>query len=141
MTLVIGPTADMTACQALRRAVFIDEQGVPEPIERDGLDGKAHHVLATLDGSPVGCARILVEGTTGKIGRVCVLPACRGRGIGGALVAACVDLLRGLPGLERAELGAQTHALGLYEAHGFTAFGPEFADAGGQPHRMMGRAL
>jgi len=141
MTLRVGPTRDIAACARLRRAVFIDEQGVPERVEQDGRDGAAHHILAMLDGRPVGCARILTEGEIGKIGRLCVLPAWRGRGIGAALIGACLAHMRSLPGLTRAQLGAQAHALGLYEKQGFVAHGPEFRDAGGQPHRMMGRAL
>ena len=141
MTLHVGPTGDIAACVRLRLAVFIEEQGVPEDVEQDGRDGAAHHVLAMLDGVPVGCGRILVEGATGKIGRVCVLREHRGHGIGLALVGACLDVLRDLPGVERAELGAQTYAIGLHEKQGFAAHGPEFSDAGGQPHRMMGRAL
>lgn len=133
----VGPTHDVAACRALRRTVFIEEQGVPETVERDGRDGQAQHVLATMQGRPVGCARILTDSDTGRIGRVCVLPGHRGQGIGAALVRACVEHLRGLPGIVRAELGAQTNALGLYERLGFVAFGPEFEDAGGQPHRMM----
>lgn len=141
MTLDVGPTEDIAACVGLRRAVFIEEQGVPEDVEQDGRDSEAHHVLAVLDGVPVGCGRILIEGSTGKIGRVCVLRECRGQGVGLALVGACLEVMRGLPGLQRAELGAQTYAIGLYEKLGFSAYGPEFSDAGGQPHRMMGRAL
>lgn len=140
MTLEVGPTEDLPACAALRRAVFMEEQGVPEHVEQDGRDGEAHHLLATLNGVPVGCARLLVDGTTGKLGRVCVVKAERGKGIGAALVAASVAHLRGL-GLSRAELGAQTHALGLYEKLGFKARGAAFTDAGGQPHQMMERAL
>ncbi|MEQ9258696.1 MAG: GNAT family N-acetyltransferase [Roseovarius sp.] len=136
----VGPTEDVAACVALRRAVFIEEQGVPEAVEQDGRDGEAHHVLAVLGGVPVGCARLLVSGETGKIGRVCVLKAERGKGIGAALVSAAVAHLQAL-GLRRAELGAQTYALGLYEKLGFRAYGAEFADAGGQPHRMMERTL
>lgn len=141
MTLEVGPTEDVAACAALRRTVFIEEQGVPLEVEQDGRDGAARHVLAVQDTEPVGCARILIEETTGKIGRVCVLRACRGQGIGLALVAECLEVLRGEPGVTRAELGAQTYAIGLYEKLGFAAYGPEFSDAGGQPHRMMGRAL
>ena len=141
MTLHIGPTKDIAACAALRRAVFIEEQGVPEPVEQDGRDRDAHHILAMQGRASVGCARILTDGTTGKIGRVCVLKPQRGQGIGAGLVTACLDHMRSLPGLSRAELGAQTYALGLYEKLGFVAYGPEFSDAGGQPHRMMERAL
>jgi len=139
--LTVGPTEDIAACAGLRRVVFIEEQGVPEAVEQDGRDGAARHVLAVLDGVPVGCGRILVEGETGKIGRVCVLREHRGEGIGLALVEACLEVLRGVPGVTRAELGAQSYAVGLYEKLGFAAYGPEFSDAGGQPHRMMGRSL
>lgn len=141
MSLQVGPTRDIAACRALRRVVFIEEQGVPEDVEQDGRDGAAHHVLALLEDKPVGCARILVSEGSGKIGRVCVLKEWRGQGIGVALVQGCLDLLAGLEGISRAELGAQTYALGLYEKLGFRAYGEEFSDAGGQPHRMMERAL
>jgi predicted GNAT family N-acyltransferase len=141
MTLQVGPTTDLEACHYLRKIVFIEEQAVPETVERDGRDGQAHHILAQLDGQPVGCARLLIAGETGKIGRVCVLASHRGRGIGTALVKACLDHLKGLQGVTRAELGAQTHALELYERVGFSAYGAEFPDAGGLPHRMMERRL
>ena len=140
MTLAVAPTQDIDTCLALRQTVFIDEQGVSEGDERDGRDGEAHHILATLEGRPVGCARILLKGETGKIGRVCVLKEGRGKGIGAALVQACVDHIATLPGLTRAELGAQTHAIEFYEALGFAAYGPEYDDAG-IPHRDMERAL
>ncbi len=141
MTLTVGPSTDIATCRALRRTVFIEEQGVPEHVEQDGRDAEAHHILAVLDGTPAGCARILIEGDTGKIGRVCVLAKHRGNGIGLAIVQACLDVLQGTDGITRAELGAQTYALGLYEKLGFRAYGPEFEDAGGQPHRTMERPL
>lgn len=140
MMLSVAPTQDIATCLALRQTVFIDEQGVSVADERDGRDGEAHHILAMLEGRPVGCARILFKGETGKIGRVCVLKEGRGKGIGAALVRACVDHITTLPGMARAELGAQTHAIGFYTALGFTAYGPEYDDAG-IPHRDMERAL
>ena len=140
MTLQVGPTDDLAACLDLRRTVFIQEQAVSEAEERDGRDDEAHHILATQSGQPVGCARILIQGDTAKIGRVCVLREWRGTGLGAALVRGCLDHLRGLPGVTRARLGSQTHALGFYEKLGFTAFGPEYLDAG-IPHRDMERAL
>jgi len=139
MTLEVGPTSDLGACLALRATVFIEEQDVPEHEERDGRDGEAHHLLARLEGRPVGCARILIKGETGKIGRVCVLREARGAGIGAALIEACLAYLRGQEGVSRAVLGSQTHALGFYEKLGFVAFGPEYMDAG-IPHRDMERA-
>lgn len=125
----VALTEDIAACQALRRRVFIEEQAVPEADELDGRDSGALHLLA-FDGKPLGTARLLIEGATGKIGRVCVLAEARGRGIGQALMREAVQVLRAQPGVTRAKLGAQIHALGFYEALGFRAFGPDYQDAG-----------
>jgi len=136
MTLHIALTRDITTCQALRRTVFIDEQLVPEDLEVDGLDPIALHLLAHLDGRPVGTARLLRDGATGKIGRVCVLADQRGSGLGAALMRAAIDQFRQTPGIDRVKLGAQLHALAFYERLGFAAYGPVFDDAG-IPHRDM----
>ena len=52
----IARTADIAACRALRRRVFIEEQGVSEADEVDDLDGEAIHLLAVAAGRPVGTA-------------------------------------------------------------------------------------
>lgn len=140
MTLSIEPTRDLAACLELRRVVFMVEQNVSEEEERDGRDDEAHHILARRDGRPVGCARILIDGDTGKIGRVCVLADQRGTGLGQALVRACLAYLQDSPGVTRAILGAQIQALSFYEREGFVAYGPEFLDAG-IVHQMMERAV
>lgn len=132
----ITETRDIATCRALRRTVFIEEQGVSEADEVDDLDDQAIHLLATLNGKPVGSARLLVLGEVGKVGRVCVLPETRGTGLGAALMRAAVERFRTEPGVKKVKLGAQTHALGFYERLGFTATGPEFDDAG-IPHRDM----
>jgi predicted GNAT family N-acyltransferase len=136
MTLHVELTDDLALCHALRRIVFIEEQNVPEAEEVDGRDAGALHLLARLDGQPVGCARLLVMGDTGKIGRVCVLQEYRGQGIGVALIQSALEVLRAQPGVLRAKLGSQTHAIGFYEKLGFTAQGSEYLDAG-IAHRDM----
>lgn len=130
MKLTVAPTDDLATCLALRRTVFIEEQGVPEADEVDGADAGARHLLALADGRPVGTARLLIRGDTGKIGRVCVLAGARGRGIGAALVRAAVAEFAATPGITAVKLGAQTHALGFYAALGFAVSGPEYLDAG-----------
>jgi predicted GNAT family N-acyltransferase len=140
MTLEVGLTDDLATCHALRRVVFIEEQGVPEDLEVDGRDGEALHLLARRDGRAVGAARMLVLGEMVKIGRVCVLADQRGLGVGVALIEAALDVGRGLPGVTRAKLGSQTHAIGFYEKLGFVALGEEYLDAG-IPHRDMVRVL
>lgn len=138
----IGRTTDLAACHALRRAVFIEEQHVPEAEEMDDLDASALHLLAWDGDRPVGTARIYIDadGITGKIGRVCVLADRRGTGLGAALIRASLDELRAMPGVTRARLGSQVHAIGFYERLGFSAFGLVYDDAG-IPHRDMIREL
>jgi predicted GNAT family N-acyltransferase len=135
MTIQITPTRDIATCRQLRRVVFIEEQGVPEADELDDKDDAAIHLLATENGTPVGSARLLIMGDTGKIGRVCVLKSHRGTGLGAALIRAAITELRS-NGLARAKLGSQTHAIGFYARLGFTPTGPEYIDAG-IPHRDM----
>ena len=140
MTVEVRVTEDLAACLALRRAVFIEEQGVPEADELDDLDGQAVHLLALVEGEPLGSARLLRSGDTGKIGRVCVLAAARGTGLGVALMGKALEVLAADPALRRAKLSSQTHALGFYERLGFVAEGADYLDAG-IPHRDMVRAL
>jgi len=75
---MIQVVADYGPCIALRREVFIDEQGISEAEEMDDLDDQAIHLLATDNGTPVGTARLLLDGDTGKIGRICVVQSHRG---------------------------------------------------------------
>ena len=136
MIVSVFETSDVDVCLALRRLVFIEEQGVSEADEIDGLDDAAQHILATVDDLPMGCARVLIKGDTAKIGRVCVLEESRGSGLGEALVLACIETAFAVDGVQRAVLGAQLHALSFYEKLGFSAFGPVYDDAG-IDHRDM----
>ncbi len=131
----VTQTNDITTCRALRRIVFIQEQGVPEADELDDLDDVAVHLLAHIDGHAVGSARLLTLGDTGKIGRVCVLKAARGQGVGAALTRAAIAHFTAL-GLAKAKLSAQISAQPFYENLGFTAHGPVYLDAG-IDHRDM----
>lgn len=139
----VKETQHVTACQAMRRSVFINEQGVAEADEVDGKDDRAVHLLASLNGYPIGAARVLppveVDGTSAKIGRVCVLRDHRGKGFGEAIIEECHRSARRL-GATRAILGAQLSALSFYEKLGYRAYGPVFDDAG-IDHRMMEIAL
>jgi predicted GNAT family N-acyltransferase len=132
----IEVTRDITTCRALRREVFIEEQGVSPDDEIDDQDDSAIHLLAFDNDAPVGTARLILKGSTGKIGRVCVRAPARGTGLGAALIRAALDVLRQQPGVTQAALGAQSHATGFYEKLGFRVVGDEFIDAG-IPHRSM----
>ncbi|OIJ68737.1 GNAT family N-acetyltransferase [Streptomyces mangrovisoli] len=142
--------ADLEACFALRKEVFVGEQGVPEDIEYDAYDAVAVHVLAiTGDGVPLGTGRLLHgeraaektggDLTLGSLGRLAVAQRSRGLGVGVALVRAIEDAARAR-GLAAVDLHAQTHALGFYERLGYEPYGAEYEEAG-IPHQGMRRAL
>ncbi|MEU6095495.1 GNAT family N-acetyltransferase [Streptomyces sp. NPDC047079] len=142
--------ADREACFAVRKEVFVREQGVPEDIEYDAYDAGALHVLAIRrDGVPLGTGRLLHgeaaaaktggDPSVGSLGRLAVTREARGVGVGAALVRAIEDAARAR-GLTAVDLHAQTHALGFYERLGYAAYGPEFPDAG-IPHRAMRRPV
>lgn len=121
----------------VRRAVFIEEQQVPEELEWDGLDPEAFHLLARDEGGrPIGSARMLLDG---HIGRMSVLQPWRGAGVGTGLLRRMIEEAR-QRGFKRVHLDAQVHAIGFYERLGFIAEGGEFMDAG-IPHRHMVLAL
>lgn len=147
---VVEDPVEREACFAVRKEVFVAEQGVPEDIEYDSYDATAVHVLAVRDdGTPLGTGRLLhgaaaaaktgSDPAVGSLGRLAVLKEARGLGVGVALVRAVEDAARAR-GLTAVDLHAQTHALGFYERLGYEAYGPEFPDAG-IPHRAMRRAL
>ena len=136
MSYAIEVTEDIAACRALRRAVFIQEQGVSEADEIDDLDGQCLHLLAKDGGAAVGTARVFIKDDIAKVGRVCVLAQHRGKGWGADLIRATITQARLAKGVTQVKLGAQTHALGFYESLGFTAVGPIYDDAG-IDHRDM----
>ncbi|WP_372603567.1 GNAT family N-acetyltransferase [Actibacterium sp.] len=136
MSVSVALTDVLASCHAIRRAVFIDEQRVPEAIELDEQDTAALHLLAVQDGVPVGTARLLLKAPVGKIGRVVVLASHRGTGLGQALMRVALEVLAQQPGITTARLGAQTHAIGFYQRLGFHAVGDEYSEAG-IPHRDM----
>lgn len=147
---VAEESADREACFAVRKEVFVREQGVPEDIEYDAYDAVAVHVLAVADdGVALGTGRLLYgeaaaaktggDPTVGSLGRLAVAQEARGLGIGVALVRAIEDVARAR-GLAAVDLHAQTHALGFYERLGYEAYGPEYLEAG-IPHRAMRRVL
>ncbi|MTH33855.1 GNAT family N-acetyltransferase [Paracoccus limosus] len=139
--MIIEETQDIAACRAIRHAVFVIEQNVPEDEEWDDLDEQAVHLLArTAEGTALGTARLIRRGETGKITRVAVLKEARGTGLGAGLIRAAIRQFATTPGITRLQLGAQNHAIPFYEKLGFTAYGPEYMD-GGILHHDMERAL
>jgi predicted GNAT family N-acyltransferase len=131
---------EVWAALALRRAVFVDEQGVPIDEELDGRDDDALHLVAVEPGGAVvGTCRILRAGATATLGRLAVAGTARGRGLGSRLVAEA-ERVATAAGASRMTLAAQVDAIALYERAGYEPFGERFLDAGLE-HQRMEKAL
>jgi len=121
----------------VRDVVFVQEQQVPRELERDALDPLSHHVLARdASGTPIGTARLTPEH---RIGRMAVLSARRGRGVGDALLVALLDEARRRQWPD-VSLHAQVSAEPFYARHGFLPEGERFIEAGIE-HQAMRRVL
>ncbi|MER7974442.1 GNAT family N-acetyltransferase, partial [Streptomyces sp. NPDC096080] len=97
---IVGDLADREAAFAVRKEVFVGEQGVPEDLEYDAFDepgADAVHLLAVRDdGLPLGTGRLLYGPTAadrtggdpnvGSQGRLEVTAHGRGLGVGVELV-------------------------------------------------------
>jgi len=125
----------MATAYAIRRRVFIEEQGIDEALERDADDLRAIHVLALRDGQAVGCGRMMLSAAGAKIGRMAVLPDLRGHGIGRMVLDYLVAAARQY-GARLAYLHAQVPVEGFYLKGGFRPVGDVFEEAG-IPHRKM----
>lgn len=125
------------ALAAVRRAVFVVEQHVPEALEWDGLDPDCRHVAARDDrGQVIGTGRLLPDA---HIGRMAVLASYRGQGVGRALLTRLIEIAR-TRGDRMVVLHAQTHAIAFYRRSGFEVSSEEFMEAS-IPHVEMRLAL
>ena len=140
--LRLGRWADLQApAQALRTAVFVEEQNVPAELEWDDDDATALHALAlNRFGAAVATGRLLQpEPGVAKIGRMAVHQAVRGSGVGRSVLEALLEAGRARGDTE-ARLNAQTSAMPFYRRAGFEATGEQFDEAG-IPHIAMRRSL
>jgi len=127
--------------QAIRTAVFIEEQKIPADLEWDEADaGCTHAVACNRLGMPLATGRLLehVPGVA-KIGRMAVMQPVRGGGVGRAVLDALMKAAR-----ERGDrevlLHAQLSAVPFYVRAGFSQRGPVFEEAG-IPHVEMVRTI
>lgn len=124
----------------VRRAVFVEEQGVPEHRELDGRDDTATHFVAYDGDRPVGAARLReYDHARAKVERVSVMEAERGRGLGRELMAVVEDHAAN-DGYDEILLHAQVPVVEFYADLGYEVTSEVFEDAG-IPHREMRKDL
>jgi predicted GNAT family N-acyltransferase len=120
---------------AIRKEVFVEEQGVPEIEEYDGYEPISIHYLACVDGVPAGCARWRVTPYHQvKLERFAVRKPWRDKGIGKAVL---FKMLEEIPSNMPVILHAQEAAMGFYQKAGFVAEGERFFECDIPHFRMV----
>ncbi len=119
-------------CQAVRRAVFVEGQGVDEIIDFDGKDQTCAHLLLTLDEEAAGTLRIRRTEEGIKLERIAVLENHRGKQLGKLLVETALALVSG-----RIYIHAQTNSKDFYHKVGFIIEDPTVYYEANIPHVTM----
>jgi YbgC/YbaW family acyl-CoA thioester hydrolase len=141
VAVACGPWAEQRShAQALRQAVFVDEQGLPGAWAYDDDDGAAVHAVArNRFGGVVGTGRLQVTGKgvgMARLSRLAVLPLLRAAGIGRALVTALENHARA-HGAREVELLSGAGTVGFYERLGYRAQGDPFVAEGLKHQRLV----
>jgi len=114
----------------VRRQVFVEEQGVSEDLEYDGLDGEALHIVVKDGERVIGTARVRFPTTNqAKVERMAVLKPFRGRGIGSNIISFLKGELK-TKRIEHVVLHAQYVLTAFYKSCGFEETGAPFWEAG-----------
>ena len=131
LEVVRADTEELRAhAYALRHAVFVVEQGVPEAIERDALDADAYHAVAIDHDRCVATGRLVRQaGGVARLGRMAVAAGWRRHGLGGMVLAA-LEARAASEGLREIELHAQCYVERFYAKRGYVRVGDPFEEAG-----------
>lgn len=153
---------------AVRRAVFMEEQGYENEFEPIDEDSSCIHAVLYVEKDVekelAGCARVFPEelehtlnpgmsqspacsldagvkqGETYIMGRVAVMPAMRRRGLARELVRASERAARAA-GARLIKLHAQEYIRDLYAAEGYEQISEVDYEDEGQPHLWMAKRL
>jgi predicted GNAT family N-acyltransferase len=141
----------ITAAEArpLRHAVLRPGEPAEQIVFPGDDDPRAWHLGAFRDGRLVGIASIYVEPmpdvldaapTDWRLRGMATAAEVRGAGLGGELLAACIEHVRDAGGT-RLWCNARTPAAGFYKRYRFTTHGEEFDIPGIGPHYRMSRII
>ncbi len=131
----------------LRHLVLRPGQPPESTIYPGDDDTDTRHYAAFFDGHLVGIASLYREARPGseivpgwRLRGMATSGEARGRGVGRALLSACLEHVAAEGGGE-VWCNARAEALGFYAAAGFEVAGDEFEIPGIGPHRVMRRDI
>ncbi len=119
--------------ETVRRQVFIEEQQIDEADEWDAQDAQSlHAILLDEAGVPLATGRMFPDAQqagVAMIGRMAVVKAMRGRGLGKQVLQALMQSAKHA-GFVQVKLHAQTSAQAFYAAQGFLPEGDVYDEVG-----------
>ncbi|KRM08145.1 acetyltransferase [Liquorilactobacillus ghanensis DSM 18630] len=128
------------AAVAIRKEVFIQEQGVAPELELDH-ESQATYFVIYVDDQAAATARVMVEKDGAwHLQRVATRKAYRGRGLASKLIMK-IEALAMQKQVPYLTLGAQDHAQTFYQQLGFKVVGTGFLDAGIAHHQMQKKLI
>jgi len=131
-------TPELYALLQLRSEVFVVEQACAFQ-DMDGADAQAMHLMGTLEGELVACARCFSAGAKfaeASIGRVATRDKVRRSGAGHVLMQQALACLQQHWGPQAIRIGAQARLEHFYRQHGFEKTGAPYIEDG-IPHIEM----
>jgi predicted GNAT family N-acyltransferase len=132
--------SELKGAFAVRREVFVEEQGISESLVFDGGEDVAKHMVVKDGDRVIGTARIrFLQSKQAKLERMAVLRSFRRLGIGKRITAFLMQELESRQ-IEMVVLHAQYEVVEFYQACGFEPSGSPFWEAGIK-HLKMERAI
>ena len=130
---------ELEICYAIRRQVFVDEQGLFATDDRDGHDEHAIHYMALAGDVIIGTVRIYCD-SDGLWwgGRLAVLKRHRGRA-GRLLIQACVERVR-REGARQFSACVQQDNVAFFKTLGWVPVGETLCICD-RPHQVMQATL
>jgi len=127
---LVETDAELERAFAVRRKVFVEEQGVDGDVEYDGRDTEALQLIVNQGGLTIATARVRFPKTgEAKIERMAVLQPHRGQGIGREILDSFEHEFKARR-IQRVVLHAQYPVIAFYEACGYRVTGAPFIEAG-----------
>ncbi|PTY75874.1 GNAT family N-acetyltransferase [Heyndrickxia sporothermodurans] len=123
----------------IRKKVFVEEQHVDVEEEIDQYEENSEHFVLYDENNAAGAGRFRILDGKGKVERICILPAYRGKGAG-KIVMDAIEQYATQQDVHVLKLNAQTHAIPFYEKLGYKVISEEFMDAG-IPHKTMEKRI
>jgi cysteine-S-conjugate beta-lyase len=121
---------------SIRRAVFVEEQKVPEGLEVDEFESQCMYFLLIHEKVPAATGRLRIKNSLIKFERIATLQKYRGLGLGKDLVNEMMNYAKTNHPELTPYMHSQLDAVSFYERLGWSVMGEVFHEAG-IPHLAM----